>query len=600
MTNDQRKLVLVVDADQSFIDAARALLPNQIVLTARDLDEAREIVLGGRVDVVVLGAAFASEHAVADAVILKEADPTIAIVLAADVVTNRLLKAALRAGFADVVDLPLTTSALSGLVGASSVTVDAGEEREISVLMEPADPASTAEDRVAESVPLARQEQPQSSPTILPVPPKLRATPERSVADESRPPVDDVTVDPTSASSRSEFAPEDEWIPTRDSSETAPPSAPGPVPGPGQGRELDPDRAVATWPEVPPGTEPARGGDQEPAVMPPDQSAVASPPPAPPRAPEAPPEQTPPTGLLADRAPVAAPAAPPRPQSAPPTPPPLPPVPPTSDRSDHDSGASSAVDRRGRGRVIAVMAGKGGSGKTVVATNLAIAMGLLSDPERVAIVDADLQFGDVALMLQVDPIRTIDDVIGQLDSMTDARLEAALLRHESGLRVLPAPLLPVRTGEISAKSVVQVVDRLRHLYDTIIVDTGPVFDDGLITILENADAVVSVVDMDLPSVKNGKVALDALRQTGFPMERITLVVNRVNSKARLDLVELERSLGLRIGGSVPSDRLVPQSVNEGVPLLALSPRSKVARSFMALAERLGPSSDRQALRRAGR
>lgn len=159
--------------------------------------------------------------------------------------------------------------------------------------------------------------------------------------------------------------------------------------------------------------------------------------------------------------------------------------------------------------------------------------------------------------------------------MTDARLDGALLRHESGLRVLPAPLLPVRAGEISAKSVVEVVDRLRGFYDTIVVDTGPVFDDGLVTILEHADAVVAVVDMDLPSVKNSKVALGALRAGGFPMERITLVVNRVNSKARLDLVELERSLGLRVGGSVPSDRLVPQSVNEGI-LLALSPRSKVA------------------------
>lgn len=246
------------------------------------------------------------------------------------------------------------------------------------------------------------------------------------------------------------------------------------------------------------------------------------------------------------------------------------------------------------------MAGKGGSGKSVVATNLAIAMGMRHDPERVAIVDADLQFGDVALMLQIDPVRTIDDVIGQLDSLTDARLDSALLRHESGLRVLPAPLLPVRAGEITAKSVVEVVDRLRGMYDTIVVDTGPVFDDGLVTILEHADAVVTVVDMDLPSVKNAKVALDALRGGGFPMERITMVVNRVNSKARLDLVELERSLGLRVGGSVPSDRLVPQSVNEGIPLLALSPRSKVARSFLALAERLDPSADRDRLGGANR
>jgi pilus assembly protein CpaE len=249
--------------------------------------------------------------------------------------------------------------------------------------------------------------------------------------------------------------------------------------------------------------------------------------------------------------------------------------------------------RSGPGKVIAVMAGKGGSGKTVTATNLAIAIGMRSDPERVAIVDADLQFGDVALLLQLDPVRTLDDVVGHVDSMSDERLDAALLRHESGIRVLPAPLLPVRAGEISAKSVVEVVDRLRSMFDTIVVDTGPVFDDGLITMLEHADQVISVVDMDLPSVKNAKVALDGLRQIGFDMDRIRLVVNRVNSKARLDLVELERSLGLRVGGSIPSDRLVPQSVNEGIPVLALSPRSKVARAFHALAESMDASADRE-------
>jgi Flp pilus assembly CpaE family ATPase len=255
------------------------------------------------------------------------------------------------------------------------------------------------------------------------------------------------------------------------------------------------------------------------------------------------------------------------------------------------------VPQPGDGTVIAVMAGKGGSGKTVVATNLAIAMGLRGDPERVAIVDADLQFGDVALLLQIDPVRTLDDLVGQLDAMSDERLDAALLRHESGLRVLPAPVLPVNAGEISAKQIVEIVDRMRSMYDVIVVDTGPVFDEGLVTILDYADEVITVVDMDLPSVKNAKVALDRLRQIGFSVDEIRLVVNRVNSKARLDLVELERSLGLRVGGSVPSDRLVPQSVNEGIPVLALSPRSKVARAFHALAESLDDDAARERLNR---
>jgi len=241
--------------------------------------------------------------------------------------------------------------------------------------------------------------------------------------------------------------------------------------------------------------------------------------------------------------------------------------------------------------VIAVMAGKGGSGKTITATNLAIAIGLRTDPERVAIVDADLQFGDVALLLGLDPVRTLDDLVGRIDQMSDARIDGALLRHESGIRVLPAPQLRVQPGEINAKSVIEVVDRLCSMFDTVIVDTGPVFDDGLVAILERADQIIAVVDMDLPSVKNAKIVLDGLRKIEFDMDRIRVVVNRANSKARLDLVDLERSLGLRVCGAIPSDRLIPRSVNEGKPALALRPRSKVARSFLALAESLDPDRE---------
>jgi pilus assembly protein CpaE len=237
----------------------------------------------------------------------------------------------------------------------------------------------------------------------------------------------------------------------------------------------------------------------------------------------------------------------------------------------------------GRGRVVAVMAGKGGSGKTVTATNLAMALTLQRGGDRVVIVDTDLQFGDVALLLQLDPSRTILDVVRRIDDLSDDRLESMLLRHESGLRVLPAPVLPTTEDEVPAKLIAAIIERLRPLYEVVVVDTPPIFDDHLITVLEQADDVLVVVDMDLPSVKNAKIALDALRGAGFPMSRLQLVVNRVNAKARLDLVELERSLGLRVAGSIPSDRLVPQSVNEGIPVVALSPRSRVARAFHVLA-----------------
>ena len=250
--------------------------------------------------------------------------------------------------------------------------------------------------------------------------------------------------------------------------------------------------------------------------------------------------------------------------------------------------------------MIMVMAGKGGSGKSVTATNLALALTFAVGEDAVAIVDADLQFGDVALLLQMDPVRNLAEVARQVDDLSEARLDALLLRHESGLRVLPAPLQPAAADSVPPKAVVQVVEKMRRLYRYVVVDTGAVLDDVLLTLLDHADDVVVVVDMDLPSVKNAKVALDILRAGGYPMERMRLVVNRINSKARLDLVELERSLGLRTAAAIPSDRLVPQSVNEGVP--GGGPEPPLARGAglhrpgQALPARRGP----QGFLRAGR
>ena len=242
--------------------------------------------------------------------------------------------------------------------------------------------------------------------------------------------------------------------------------------------------------------------------------------------------------------------------------------------------------RPGSGKVVAIMAGKGGSGKTITATNLGLALTFHAGEDTVVLVDADIQFGDVALLLQLEPSHTLGDAVDRLDELSDARLDGMLLRHESGLRVIPAPLLPTPAERIPAKGIVEVIERLRGMYQYVVVDTPPIFDDHLVTILECADEVLTIVDMDLPSVKNAKIALDALRSSRFPMDRVRLVVNRVNAKARLDLVELERSLGLRVAGSIPSDRLVPQSVNEGIPVVALSPRSRVARAFHTLAQML--------------
>ncbi len=581
MTNDQSRLVLVVDSDQGFIDDARRLFAAHRVLTGRDLDEAREIVRGGRVDLVLLGPAFGSDMALSHARGLLDLGPGLQMALVADVVTNRLLKAALKGGLIDVVEAPLAASA-------------------VAELMEQLPAPAPIVDVVVAAAPVTEQ------PTAAPV---QEVYPAEAIATPSVPaPAAEAITHSASMSTPTEVTFVAEPAPPRVSEaiEELPPETLGGV------------AAAATMPEMVDPHTVAEQHPESPPVWPEETLQVEIAQPAPTALEPLPPEMAAPS-MTPSVSEVLAPFAPPEPEAADdvarnamPSPSanvsnpvpssdtldvlervmPAPPAMPPPTIHQEAPAPPPIAERSGSGRVIAIMAGKGGSGKTVTATNLAIAIGLRGDPERVAIVDADLQFGDVALLLQIDPVRTLDDVVDQIDGMSDERLDAVLLRHESGIRVLPAPLLPVRAGEIDIKSVVAVVERLRSMFDTVIVDTGPVFDDGLVMILEHADQVITVVDMDLPSVKNAKVVLDSLRQLDFDMDRIRLVVNRSNSKARLDLVELERSLGLRVGGTIPSDRLVPQSVNEGIPVLALSPRSKVARAFHALAESLEADTTR--------
>ncbi len=236
------------------------------------------------------------------------------------------------------------------------------------------------------------------------------------------------------------------------------------------------------------------------------------------------------------------------------------------------------------GKVVTIMSPKGGAGKTVTAVNVALALGAMSgDPSRVVILDADLQFGDVCISLQVEPRHTIVDAARDIEKLDEPLLDSLLARHTSGLRVLSAPLEPSLADEVSTQVVVKTIGMLKRMFDYVVIDTAPFLDEPVLSILERSDTVLLVVDMDLPAVKNAKLALDTLKLIKFPFEKIKLVLNRVNSKARLDIGELQRSLGLEVQASIVSDKLIPRAVNEGEPVVTLYPRSKPAKNMREVA-----------------
>ena len=163
-------------------------------------------------------------------------------------------------------------------------------------------------------------------------------------------------------------------------------------------------------------------------------------------------------------------------------------------------------------------------------------------------------------------------------------LDSLLTEHPTGLKVLAAPLEPAFADDITTAGLMQMLDVLKESYDYVIVDTAAMLDELILSLIEKSDDILMLVDMDLPSVKNAKLALETLRLLKFSTANIQLVMNRSNSKAKLDNKEIEGALKMEIAAAIPSDAAVPNSVNEGRPIVETDPKGKVAKGFESVAE----------------
>lgn len=256
-------------------------------------------------------------------------------------------------------------------------------------------------------------------------------------------------------------------------------------------------------------------------------------------------------------------------------------------RPEHATSAPSAgaaSELPDIGQVITVFSTKGGAGKSVIAANLAVVLAKRST-KPVVLVDADLQFGDVAVMLKLAPHHTIVDAVGAIDRIDAALLQQFLMRHEpSGLLILPAPLEPSFADQISAGEMVKIIELLRTFCEYIVIDTPAYFNEVVLGLIEESDEVLLIAGMDIPNIKNVKIGLQTLRLLNVPMSKLHLVLNRANSKVKLDVSEVERTLQIKAESLIPSDVVVPQSVNKGTPVVIDSPKSGVAKSIEQLAD----------------
>jgi pilus assembly protein CpaE len=235
------------------------------------------------------------------------------------------------------------------------------------------------------------------------------------------------------------------------------------------------------------------------------------------------------------------------------------------------------------GRVVTVFCTKGGAGKSVTAVNLAVTLARRTI-QPVVLVDADLQFGDIALMLQLQPSHTIMDAVQAGERVDRNLVESILLRHEpSGVLVLAAPTEPTSADQITRDDLVRVLSVLREMCAYIVIDTSPNFGEVTLAALESSNDILVLAGLDVMSLKSARVGLQTMRILGIPFSKVKFVLNRANTRVGLTEADAEHALQLKVDVALPSELDVAASVNRGTPVVLSSPKSKFTRSIENLA-----------------
>ncbi len=251
-----------------------------------------------------------------------------------------------------------------------------------------------------------------------------------------------------------------------------------------------------------------------------------------------------------------------------------------------------------QGRIFAVFGPRGGVGCTTIATNLALALRELEHAKaRVVLVDANLIFGDLALVLNIPPTRTIVDLVAELGKASAGGVEQvqrAVVRHErTGLAILLAPPHPAQAELVTPQALQVILRLLQETFDFVVVDTSPSFHEQMLRILDLAERIVLVGTPELPVIHHLRVVLHIAAQLQYPPEKLMLVLNRAAADPRLgmDVLEAERILGWRFTATLANDWLLArQAIDTATPLLVTHPASQLGQDIFALARCLVKSA----------
>jgi pilus assembly protein CpaE len=249
----------------------------------------------------------------------------------------------------------------------------------------------------------------------------------------------------------------------------------------------------------------------------------------------------------------------------------------------HGPGEGLADGER-QGQVFLIFSPKGGVGKTTMAVNLSVALAAAN--MEVCVVDLDLAFGDVAITMQLIPEHTITDAAASEEDMDFSLLQKLLTRHESGLTILAAPTHPEGRDLITASLARRVIQTLRRHFDFVVIDTPPGFDDQVLGAFDETDECIIVATLDVPTIKNTKVAIETLDLLNLVPHNRHLVLNRADEEVGLNQGNVEDILGVKVEIALPSSPAVASATNHGQPIVLSKPDHPVSKAIIGLARSL--------------
>jgi pilus assembly protein CpaE len=248
------------------------------------------------------------------------------------------------------------------------------------------------------------------------------------------------------------------------------------------------------------------------------------------------------------------------------------------------AAAGGGGNRDRDGQIVAIFSPKGGVGRTTIAVNMAIAAATELG-QTVVLVDASFQFGDVGVLLNLNPKnKSIADLVPELEAGEPESLDTFVINHSAGVRVLLAPPSPEMAELITPTVVKRVLEALRREHDLVIVDCTSWFNETTLAILDVADTVLTVLSLEITSIKNMRLFLEVADQLGYEQNKVKLVLNRADSSLGIRVTDVENSIGRKVDHTIVSDgRSVVYALNRGVPFFLSNREAQVSQDILRLA-----------------